>query len=186
MEFAIPISRFDSAKVKWAPARTGPFRKTIPFLYEEDNIQFGNLIISMHPLKVVELDMERNQLVLEDTKKTSLLSKIENFQNTLSSELDKRSKAWLDEATSTNVVKLPLQPWLKSGRLTLYLSDKPDLLSFYTDGVSSVISDKTVKPGDMIRAVVKIQGISLQMSEDDVWTGKSRIQHHILQLYKVN
>ena len=186
MEFAIPISRFDATKVKWAPPRTGPFRKTIPFLYEEDNLSIGNLIVSMHPLKVIELDMERNQLILEDTKMSSLLSKIEHFQNSVSSELDKRSKSWIDDTTSTTVVKLPLQPWLKSGKLTLYLSDKPELLSFYIDGIASVISDKTVKPGDMIRAVVKIQGISLQMSEDDVWTGKSRIQHHILQLYKVN
>ena len=50
----------------------------------------------------------------------------------------------------------------------------------------SVFSEKTIRPGDIIRAVVKIQGISLQMSEAEIWTGKSRIQHHILQLYKVN
>jgi hypothetical protein len=49
----------------------------------------------------------------------------------------------------------------------------------------SIFSDKTVKPGDMISAVVKIQGVSLQMSEDDIWTGKSRIQHHILQLHNI-
>jgi len=24
------------------------------------------------------------------------------------------------------------------------------------------------------------------MSEDDIWTGKSRIQHHILQIYKID
>jgi hypothetical protein len=66
------------------------------------------------------------------------------------------------------------------------LSDKPDHLNFYLKDGPSVFSEKTVKPGDFIRAVVKVQGLSLQMSEDDIWTGKSRIQHHILQLYSVS
>lgn len=185
MEFAIPISQFDSSKVRWAQPRSGPFRKTIPFTYEEDSIQFNNLILSLHPLKVLELDHEKNQMVLEEDKKHPFLSKIEEFQNGVCSELDKRSKAWLEEARSSHVTKSPLQPWLKGGKLTLYLSDKPELLNFYTETGQSTFSDKTVKPGDIIRAVIKIQGISLQMSEGDIWTGKSRIQHHILQLYKI-
>ena len=187
MEFAIPISQFDSSKVRWAQPRSGPFRKTIPFTYEDDKIHLNNLIVALHPLKVSEIDYERNQLVLEENKKYPLLFKIDNFQNSVCSELDKRSKTWLDEAKGIQpaVTKSPLQPWLKSGKLTLYLSDKPELLNFYTDEGASTFSDKTVKPGDIIRAIIKIQGISLQMSEDDIWTGKSRIQHHILQLYKV-
>ncbi len=183
MEFAVPISIFDISKIKWAEPRSGPFRKTIPFTYEDVSLNFNNLIIALDPLKVTELDMERNQLTLEDTRKNSHLNKIEHFQTSVCSDLEKWSKEHLETKGST-IVKSPLQPWLKSGKLTLYLSDKPDNLSFYNDTVSSIFSDKTVKPGDMIRAIVKIQGVSLQMSEDDIWTGKSRIQHHILQLHK--
>jgi hypothetical protein len=184
MEFAVPISIFDISKIKWAEPRSGPFRKTIPFTYEDMSLNFNNLIIALEPLKVTELDMERNQLTLEDTRKNSNLNKIEHFQTSVCSDLEKWSKDHLETKGAT-IVKSPLQPWLKSGKLTLYLSDKPDHLSFYNDTVASIFSDKTVKPGDMIRAIVKIQGVSLQMSEDDIWTGKSRIQHHILQLHKV-
>jgi hypothetical protein len=182
MEFAIPISQFDVSKVRWATPRVSSFRKTIPFMYEDNSILLNNLIILLYPLRVVEIDNEKNQLVLEESKKHHYLSKIDQFQQSVSSELEKRAKAWSD----TSNVKSPLQPWLKSNKLTLYLSDKPELLNFYTDNSPAVFSDKIVKPGDMIRAVVKIQGLSLQMSEDDIWTGKSRIQHHILQLYKVS
>ena len=182
MEFAVPISILDISKIKWAKPRPGPFRKTIPFVYEDLSLNFNNLIISLDPLRVAELDMERNQLVLEDTRKSSLLSKIEQFQTNVCSELEKWSKENLED---TKVVKSPLQPWLKSGKLTLYLSDKPEQLSFYNDYVPSVFSEKTVKPGDMISAVVKIQGVSLQKSEDDIWTGKSIIQHHILQIHNI-
>ena len=82
-------------------------------------------------------------------------------------------------------IKNPLQPWLKLKKLTLYLSSQPETLPFFINGMPAIFSQDTVKPGDIIRAVIKIQGLSLQMTEDDIWTGKSRIQHHILQLYKV-
>jgi hypothetical protein len=181
MEIAIPISEFDTFKVKWSQPKTGPFRKTIPFTYEHNSIQFNSLIIGLHPLKVVEVDMERNQLTLEESKKSTLLTKISHFQHSVNIEIEKRSKAWSEDFKTCSI-----QPWLKSNRLTLYLSDKPETLSFYTEDGPDVFSDKTVKPGDMIRAIVKIQGVSLQMSEDNIWTGKSRIQHHILQLYKLS
>jgi hypothetical protein len=180
MEFAIPISQFDSSRVKWGEPRSSPFKKTIPFTYEEDTTHFNNLILVLHPLRISEIDYEKNQMVLEEDKKYPFLNKIDNFQNTVCTELDRWSKTSSDE-----IKKSPLQPWLKSGKLTLYLSDKPELLSFYTDTGPSKFSDKTIKPGDMLRVVVKIHGISLQMSEEDIWTGKSRIQHHILQVYKM-
>ena len=185
MEFAVPIGVLDISKIKWAQPRSIPFRKTIPFTYEDVSLNFNNLIIAIHPLKVVELDMERNQLILEDVGKNSPLIKIEQFQANVSSNLEQWSKDNFEDFKTNNIVKSPLQPWLKSGKLTLYLSDKPELLSFYSDSIPSIFSDKTVKPGDMISAIVKIQGISLQMSEEDIWTGKSRIQHHILQLHNI-
>ena len=186
MEFAIPVSNFDPSNVKWGQPRLGPFRKTIPFSYEEGGIMFNNLVLALQPLKVIEIDNERNQLVLEETRKPSLLSRLEQFQTVVTYELEHNSKRLIEDKKAPPLIKSPLQLWLKSNKLTLYLSEKPEQLNFYTHEGQAVFSDKVVKPGDMIRAVVKIQGLSLQMSEDDNWTGKSRIQHHILQLYKVN
>jgi len=185
MEFAIPISKFNPTNVKWGIPKSCPFRKTIPFSYEENNVSFNNLIITLPPLKVLEIDYERNQVVLEENTKTSLLNKIDIFQQSVSSELEKNSKKWLDDTRVPATVKSPLQLWVKSKKLTLYLTSDPKNLPFFIDGEPAVFSETTVKPGDMIRAVVKLQGLSLQMSEDDIWTGKSRIQHTILQLYKV-
>ena len=123
-------------------------------------------------------------MILEETTKLSFLSKLDQFQTLVSNGLVKNSKLWL-EGSKAGEECHPLQLWLKSRKLTLYLSSQPELLPFFTDSGPAIFSPKTVKPGDLIRAVVKIHGISLQMSEDDIWTGKSRIQHHVLQLYKV-
>jgi len=184
MEFAIPLLDLDISKVKWSEPRSDNFRKCIQFTYQDTSVSFNNLIIVMQPLRVSEIDDERHQIILEDEQGKTTLDKIDQFQKSVCAELEKYSRDFLED--SRGIVKLPLQPWLKSGKLSLYLTDKPEHLNFYTDKGLTRFSEKTVKPGDIIRAVVKIQGISLQISEDSIWTGKSRIQHHILELYKVN
>jgi len=142
----------------------------------------NNLILILQPLRIVEIDWVRNQIVLEESKKLPFLSKLEQFQSLITSEIEKQSQHSLKPPTGTIV---SLQPWLKSKKLTLYLSAQPETLPFFTESGADVFSDKMIKPGDILRAIVKIHGVSLQMSEDDIWTGRSRIQHHILQLYKV-
>ena len=144
---------------------------------------FNSLILVLEPLRVVQIDWERNQLVLEETGDKPFLAKLEQFQKTVNSYLLKNAKEWL-EGSTTEIYAL--QPWLKSRRLTLYLSSEPASLPFYIEGAKAIFSEKLVKPGDFIRAVVKLYGISLQTTNQDVWTGKSRIQHHVLELYKVN
>jgi len=183
MEFAIPISRFDPTHVRWGQPRNGPFRVTIPFGYNENNIQLNNLILTLQPLRIIEVDWIRNQIILEEYKKLPFLSRLEQFQSLVTSEIETQSRHWITPAPGTVV---SLQPWLKSKRLTLYLSAQPENLPFFTESGLETFSEKTIKAGDIIRAVVKVQGVSLQMSEENIWTGKSRIQHHILQLYKVN
>jgi hypothetical protein len=185
MDLAIPISRFDPTHVKWGQPRNGLFRRIIPFGYEENSITLHNLILVLHPLRVAEIDWSRNQIILEESNKLPFLSKLEQLQASVIQELEKNFGRWVDESRAPKIVKNPLQLWLKSRRITLYLSAEPGSLLFHNPDGASTFSEETVRPGDVIRAVIKIQGISLQMSEDDIWTGKSRIQHHILHLYKV-
>jgi hypothetical protein len=185
MEFAIPISRFDPTRVTWGQPRCGPFRKTFPFGYNENNVSLSNLILLLQPLRIIEIDWVRNQVILEEYKKIPFLTKLDQLQNIISSEIENISKSSLDDTRVLHKAAISLQPWLKSKNLTLYLSSHPELLPFFTESGQDVFSENTIKAGDIIRAVVKIQGVSLQMTENDIWTGKSRIQHHILQLYKV-
>jgi len=185
MEFAIPILKFKPECVVWGLARAAPLRKTITFGYDEAGILMSSLALALEPLKVVQVDMEKNQIILEESK-NPCLSILEKFQSNVNNELEKNYKKWLEETKTPSLVRSPLQTWVKSNRIALYLSSEPGTLHFYNETGPSTFSDKTVKPGDMIQAVIKIQSLSLQLSEDDSWTGKSRIQHNILQLYKVS
>ena len=138
----------------------------------------------LEPLRIVQIDWERNQLVLEETGEKSFLNKLEQFQKLANAYISDNGSTWLDSSGLSDIYDL--QPWLKSRRLTLFLSNEPASLTFYTESSKSTFSSKSVKPGDFIRAVVKLNGISLQMTNKDIWTGKSRIQHHVLELYRVS
>jgi len=174
MEFAIPISRFDPTKVRWGQARSGPFRKTISFNYEDGQLAFQSLNLMSDPLTVVYLDTDKNQLILEETPQGQFLIKIDQFQTLINGQIKKYYKDWLEgTALPESEAIAPLQPWLKSQKITLYLSNE-------------TISDRTLKPGDLIRAMVRLQGVSLQLNELNDWTGKSRIQHYVIELYRIS
>jgi hypothetical protein len=186
MDIVIPISHFDPENVKLHQIKSAPLKKTISFIYQEHNITLTTLILGLHPLKVVDLDLEKKQIVLEECKTNSLLSKLEQFQTNINNELEQHADTWLEKSSLPSLIKNPLQQWVKSKRFTLYLSTDPSSLPLFSQEGKSIVSNTTLQPGNIVRVIIKIHGLSLQMSEDDIWTGKSRIQHHILQIYKID
>ena len=186
MEFAIPISRFDPSKVRWGLIKNGPFRKTISFNYKDNNQTFNSLNLILEPLTVFYVDWDKKQLILEESSQGHFLTKIEQLQTVVNNQIKKQYTEWLDGTVFPKSEEIaPLQPWLKSQKLVLYLSSDPSSIPFFTENGSEVISEKSLKPGDLIRAVVCLQGISLQLSESNNWLGKSRIQHYLIKLYHI-
>lgn len=194
MEFAIPVTRFDASHVTLNQPRIGTFKKTIPFGYNDSTLSFSSLILNLEPLKVVEIDWEKNQLVLEEFTSLSFLSKLDQFQKLVNTQITNNFRKFLtDEELPDALTIMPLQSCVKARRITLYLSNDPSSLPFFNDGdngnataAANKFSKNTVQPGDLIRVVVRLHGVSLQMTPSNIWTGKSRIQHHVLELYKVS
>jgi len=183
MEFAIPITRFDPHNVKWGIPRPSASKQTVGFLYEDMAIRASTLVLVLEPLEVVFIDWEKKQINLKENEGyMSFLNKLNQFQKLLHTEIGKSAKEWLGEGSAVPVIT---QPLLKSGIVTLYLSSDPSILTLTTSTGNMPISEETVKPGDLVRIVVKLYGASLQMSETNMWTGRSRIQHTILHLYKL-
>jgi len=185
MELAIPITKFNPEYIIWGSPRDGPFRRSIPFGYKENKIKLNNLILALNPLKIVEIDRVKNHLVLEDQESSSI-PKIEQLQCNIIHELEENTSRWIDPSRIPSNIRSPLQLWVKAKRLILYLSPDPTSLNFYTEAGQIPFTEDLIKPGDTIRAIIKIQGLSLQVSDNDIWTGKSRIQHQILQIFKVS
>ena len=196
MEFAIPVTRFDPNNVTLNQPRSGSYKKTIPFGYTDNSLTFSSLVLSLEPLKVVEIDWDKNQLVLEEFTNLSFLSKLEQFQRLVNSQITNNFRKFLsDDELPDTLSIMPLQSCVKSRRITLYLSNEPSSLPFFSDtgattatgtATACKFSKDTVQPGSLLRVVVRLHGVSLQMTPSNIWTGKSRIQHHVLELYKVS
>lgn len=192
MEFAIPVTRFDPNNVTLNQPRMGSFKKTIPFGYTDNSLVFSSLILNLEPLKVVEIDWEKNQLVLEEYTSLSFLSKLDQFQKLVNTQISTNFRKFLtDDELPDTLSILPLQSCVKARRITLYLSNEPSNLPFFSDTATAQaaackFSKDTVQPGSLLRVVVRLHGVSLQMTPSNIWTGRSRIQHHVLELYKVS
>jgi hypothetical protein len=190
MEFATPVTRFDPNNVTLNQPRMGSFKKTIPFGYTDNSLVFSSLILNLEPLKVVEIDWEKNQLILEEYTSLSFLSKLDQFQRLVNTQISTNFRKFLtDDELPDTLTILPLQSCVKARRITLYLSNEPSSLPFFSDTATAPATCKfskdTVQPGSLLRVVVRLHGVSLQMTPSNIWTGRSRIQHHVLELYKV-
>ena len=195
MEFAIPVTRFDPNNVTLNQPRSGSYKKTIPFGYTDNSLTFSSLVLSLEPLKVVEIDWDKNQIVLEEYTNLPFLSKLEQFLKLVNTQINTNFRNFLtDDELPDTLSIMPLQSCVKSRRITLYLSNEPSSLPFFSDTGASIaastatackFSKDTVQPGTLLRVVVRLHGVSLQMTPSNIWTGKSRIQHHVLELYKV-
>lgn len=191
MEFAIPVTRFDPNNVTLNQPRSGSYKKTVPFGYTDNSLTFSSLVLSLEPLKVVEIDWDKNQIVLEEYTNLPFLSKLEQFQKLVNTQINTNFRNFLsDDELPDTLSIMPLQSCVKSRRITLYLSNEPSSLPFFSDTAATTatackFSKDTVQPGTLLRVVVRLHGVSLQMTPSNIWTGKSRIQHHVLELYKV-
>ena len=187
MEFAIPVTRFDPNNVTLNQPRSGSYKKTIPFGYTDNSLIFSSVVLSLEPLKVVEIDWDKNQLVLEEYTPLSFLSKLDQFQRLVNTQISTNFRKFLtDEELPDTLTILPMQSCVKARRITLYISNEPSNLPFFNDGLAAKFSKETIQPGSLLRVVVRLHGVSLQMTPSNIWTGKSRIQHHLLELYKVS
>jgi hypothetical protein len=187
MEFAIPVTRFDPNNVTLNQPRSGSYKKTIPFGYTDNSLTFSSLVLSLETLKVVEIDWDKNQIILEEYTNLPFLSKLEQFQRLVNSQITTNFRKFLtDDEFPETLSIMPLQSCVKSRRITLYLSNEPSSLPFFSDTGPSKFSKDTVQPGSLLRVVVRLHGVSLQMTPSNIWTGKSRIQHHVLEIYKVS
>jgi hypothetical protein len=185
MEFAIPLAKCNPENIKIEDIKSFSFRKILPIEYTEGKTCFKNLIISLPPLKVREIHLEKNQVTLEESEETNQLQILEKIQEKLLTFLEINYTKWFHEIEIRDVKKIIFQPWINSKRITLFLPSNTTTFSYFTENGQSVFSSNSLKPGEIVRAFINIHGLCLQLLENNNWTGRSRIQHKTLHLYKI-
>ena len=190
MEWTIPIQTFEVSKVRIGQLRPGA-KMILPFSYHDTDFRFNYLSILLPLLPIQSYDPASGRLVLNLEGAPAVAIKFTSLQETMFAAMVQQQKMWFPETNvsirSLQELRGAFQPMIEGNLLSLYCPSGtgpygPCDVSVYTPAKrwQQNVQRSILLPGRRIRVGFRLQGISLHMSPQKIWTGKFRIQHRIL------
>lgn len=188
MEWTIPLQRLEVGKVNVGNVRYGE-KPMAPLAYFDGPIHMPAMNILLPPLVVKDYDANtgRLKLSLQDTANTS--AKLTALQDTLLSLVFVKQSSWFPGSRRTaDELRALFQPFVESQCLHLYcpsnLTGSSGISFWKPNAWKKGVDPKSIQKGDILRVAFRIQGISFQQNhQQDLWTGRFRLQHKILFLF---
>ena len=194
MEWTIPAKTFIPANVIMTP----PNRNEKPFAtlsYNEEDVNFPYVSIFLPPLPVKSYDADTGKLALSLAGNTSILNKLVVLQNRILQKIQENYSTWFPSEHRRGFEDMShmFQPLIHNNCIHLYCPlttvGSFNEIGFFsgTSWSKGVIPSTAFTAGSTIRAAVRLQSISFhQHPLTKELTGRFRIQHRILALFKHN
>ena len=189
MEWTIPLQKLEVGKVNVGSIRYGE-KPMAPLAYFDGPIQMPSMNILLPPLIVRDYDPSTGRLKLSLSEVAHTASKLSALQDTLLGLVYLKQSSWFPGSRRTEQdLRLLFQPFVEGSYLHLYC---PSNLTTGTTGISfwkqnhwqKGVDQETIHRGDVLRVAFRIQGISFQQNiQQDIWTGRFRLQHKILYIF---
>jgi hypothetical protein len=188
MEWAIPLQKIDVNKIIVGQIRYGE-KPLAPLAYSDGPIRLPSVNMLLPPLLVKDYDPQTGRLKLSIQDNGGVLHTLSSLQETLLKIVFQKQTEWFPGSRKTSEeLHVFFQPFVENNIINLYCP------SAVTGNISIPIwKDRTwtkgvtvgsIVKGDTIRVGLRIQGISFQHNlEADIWTGRFRLQHKILQVF---
>ena len=188
MEWAVPLQKIDVNKINVGQIRYGE-KPLAPLAYYDGPIRLPSVNILLPALLVKDYDPQTGRLKLAIQDKSDVLHILSSIQETLLKIVFQKQTEWFPGSRKTSEeLHVFFQPFVENSIINLYCP------SSCTGNISIPIWKngnwlRGVSPGmfikgDTIRVGLRIQGISFQQNlEADLWTGRFRLQHKILQVF---
>ena len=188
----MPLQRLSCAHVQiTAPQK---YQKPMASLsYKEESVTLPSLSILLPPLPIKSYDGETGKLSLSLTGYPQLLAKLQAVQVKLLQAIYANYTTWFpsEHSRSIDETNNSFQPLILNSCIHLYCPlltvGSFNEINVFSEGVWSkgVIPSSLFTPGKQIRIGVRLQGISFhQHPVSRKLTGRSRVQHRILVIYK--
>jgi hypothetical protein len=192
MEWTIPIQTFEVSKVKVGQLRCGT-KAILPLSYQDTDFRFPYLSILLPLLTIKSYDPITGRLALDLEGAPAVATKLVAFQDMILAVMQQQQKTWFSEANvyqrSAQDLRNGFQSMIDGSILYLYCPSGtgpygPCDVSLYTEsrGWQQNMQRELLLPGIQIRVAFRLQGVSLHMSPQKLWTGRFRIQHRILTI----
>ena len=180
MILSIPHQAFEIGNIHVTPFQVDRFGKTIARLsYKDNSIDFQDVSILSPPLRVIDYNSETSRLRVDLTDQPQFHIKMHTLHEYLISTFYTHQQSFLN---ITN------RPYEAIRHLFYFLLDHTALSLFIYPTVSVKTQTGTyrvsdLKAGDMIRCVVRLQGISQLFHRNEL---RLRLHHSVPAVWKLN
>jgi hypothetical protein len=194
MEWCVPLQKLEVPKIVLGNLQTKPHRETKPIAplgYIDGPMVMPVLTVLLPHLVVDSYNSAdgRLELVLDSPQS---IGKLTSIQTGLVGSITNSQHSWFGtrKYSQTEISDL-FQPMIDGNKLHLYcpstLVEKrkgSGVIKVWKEGSwIEGVRPGLFSPGQKIRVALQIQGISLQLTGDSLWTGRSRLQHRILGIF---
>jgi hypothetical protein len=188
MEWAIPLQKIDVNKIIVGQIRYGE-KPLAPLSYSDGPIHLPCVNILLPALLVKDYDPQTGRLKLSIQDNTAVLHALSSLQETLLKIVFQKQSEWFPGSRKTSEeLHVFFQPFVENNIINLYCPTAATgniSIPIWKDKMwLKGVSTGSIVKGDTIRVGLRIQGISFQHNlEADIWTGRFRLQHKILQVF---
>lgn len=165
MDIAIPLTTFESSKVRVGPLSKGT-KVMLPMTYQDGDMKFHHVTLVLPALTVKSYEAATGRLCM--SLPAAAATKFQAFQDSVLASVTAQQQSWFpgEPHRSKEELRGGFQSILDHGALSLYCPSSESTRGLVT--------------GAQARIVLRIQGVSFHKHPvTGVWTGKFRLQHRI-------
>ena len=180
MLLSIPYQALEIGNIHLTPFQADKYGKAVARLsYKDNSIDFQDVSILSPPIKVIDYNPENSRLRIDLADQFNFQVKINTLQEYLVSTFYVHQQSFLNQKNDTHDNIRELFHFLLDGS-TLCLYIFPTSVIKKADGTICKVSE--LAAGDMIRCVIRLQGISQVRGKYGV---RLRLQHSIPSLWSI-
>jgi hypothetical protein len=180
MILSIPYQALEVGNIHLNPFQSDRYGKAIARLsYKDNSIDFQDVSILSPPIKIVDYNSENSRLRIDLSDQFNFQVKLNTLQEYLVSTFFVHQQSFLNiKKESHDFIRELFHFLLTDSNLSLYIF--PTTIVKKDDGTSIKVSD--LKPGDIIRCVIRFQGISQIANK---YGTKLRLQHSVPSIWLI-
>ena len=181
MLLTIPFQALDIGYIHLSPFQADKYGKAVARLsYKENSIDFQDVSILSPPIRVIDYNPENSRLRLDLSEQHNFQVKLNTLQEYLVSTFFVHQQSFLNCSSEThNTISELFHFLLEDSTLSLYIF--PTALIKKSD--NNIIKVAELQSGDMIRCVIRLQGISQIRNKFGI---RLRLQHSIPSMWKIS
>ena len=191
MDLVIPLHTFDPNKVI-LDSKNVDAKSIVSFSYKDGTLGLQNMTLMLPITHVISYQPTTGKLILDMKENYPLLQKLRTFQDILISFVENNQGTFFKQSLSYDQIESQFQKLVNQSVIILYcpsseitnIGIKPIIPIYKNSAWNPTLLSTDIMSGSNIRIIFKLVGISFQLDASKAWTGKFRIQHKIVSVFR--